>query len=206
MNKIFIEAKHKNTSEYNFIHTLVSKYFPNKEIDIVCMDGVSNLFSEAIQNKICQAQDEREQVLVLVDADFPSKGWGYSARLKDMKKGMCEHTMDFPFFIYPNNHDDGDVEILMESIARKDIHNVWWNCFEDYEVCVKGAKDADGNLKYNLPNRKAKLHTYISSQMLSNKQRDKIGRGCWLFDDSNYWDLSSGELKSLLDFFATYLR
>lgn len=205
MNKIFIEAKHERTSEYNFIQTIVFKHFPNKEFKIVCMDGVANLFSETILNQINQALDEGDHVLVLVDADDRNKGWGFSARRQDILAKANHHKVCFPFFVYPNHMEDGDVEVLMESVARKDIYRDWWSCFEDYEVCVKGAKDENGNLKYKLPNRKAKLHTFISSQTLSNKQRDKVGRGYWLFDNPSYWDLESEKLKPLLDFLAANL-
>lgn len=205
MDKIFIEAQHNKTSEFNFIHTVVSKHFPGKEDGIVCMGGVDKLFNEAILNNIRQTQDEGGKALILVDADFPSKGWGFSARQHDVLSKMSSHEVVFPLFIYPNNKDDGDVETLMESLARKDLHQEWWDCFEDYETCVKGAKDKTGNYKYNLPNRKAKLHTYISSQMLCKKKREMLGKGDWLFADSDYWDLSRCELKPLLDFFATNL-
>ena len=110
-------------------------------------------------------------------------------------------SLSFPLFIYPNNNDDGDVEVLMESLVRKDLHQDWWDCFEDYEKCIQGARDTENNLKYNLPNRKAKLHTFISSQQLSNKQRKRLGSGFWLFDVSKYWDFTREELKPLLDFF-----
>lgn len=206
MNKIFIEARHDKTSEYNFLKTVLSQNFRDKEIEFVFMDGVDNLFCETILNQIHQAQDEGDHVLVVLDADFPSKGWGFTKRTEDVQEKMQFNGVTFPFFLYPNNHDDGDVETLMESLACKDIHEKWWNCFEDYEMCVRGIRDVDGKLKYNIPNRKAKLHTYISSQQLSNKQRDKVGRGCWLFDDKSYWDLSKDELKPLLYFFVKNLK
>lgn len=183
MNKIFIEAKHDNTSEFRFLKTVLSQSFQDREFAFIFMDGVDNLFSETILNQIRQAKDEGDNVLVVLDADFPSKGWGFAERTQDVIKKMRLTGVNFPFFLYPNNQDDGDVECLMEALARKDIHAKWWDCFGDYEKCVKGIRDGNGNLMYNIPNRKAKLHTYISSQQLSNKQRDKVGRGHWLFDN-----------------------
>ena len=188
MNFIFIEAKNSNTSEYNFIKTILDNNFADKDKEIVCMDGVDNLFCPAIINRMKQAQDAGDNALVLVDADYPSKGWGHNKRLDDIEDRKTKLSLSFPLFIYPNNSHDVDVEILMESLVRKDLHKDWWDCFEDYEKCIQGAKDAENKPKYNLPNRKAKLHTYISSQQLSNRQRKKIGAGFWLFDDSNYWD------------------
>lgn len=206
MNKIFIEAKHDKTSEYYFLKTVLTQRFQNKEFVFIFMDGVCNLFSESILNQIQQSQDEGNNVLVILDSDTPSKGWGFEKRAKDVKEKMQRNGVTFPFFLYPNNQDDGDVETLMESLARKDIHEKWWNCFEDYETCVKGIRDDKGDLMYNIPNRKAKLHTYISSQQLSNSQRKKVGHGCWLFDDVCYWDLSKVELTPLIKFLQKNLK
>lgn len=205
MNFIFIEAKNSNTSEYNFIKTILDNNFADKDKEIVCMDGVDNLFCPAIINRMKQAQDAGDNVFVLVDADYPSNGWGHNKRHDDIEDRKTKLSLSFQLFIYPNNSDDGDVEILMESLVRKDLHKDWWDCFEDYEKCIQGAKDAENKPKYNLPNRKAKLHTYISSQQLSNRQRKKIGAGFWLFDDSNYWDFTREELSPLLEYFQANL-
>lgn len=206
MNLIFIEAKNANTSECNFLKAVLSKHFVDKSVEFICMDGVGNLFQKSIINRMEQAQVEGDSVLVLVDADSPSKGWGYTKRHDDIEDKKTQLQLNFPLFIYPNNNDDGDVEVLMESLIRKDLHKDWWDCFEDYETCIQGAKDSENNQKYNLPNRKAKLHTYITSQQLNKKQRDKIGSGFWLFDDPKYWDLTREALKPLFDFFDAHLK
>ncbi len=206
MNKIFIEAKHNKTSEYNFLKTILAQHHQGKEIEFIFMNGVGNLFNESILNQIRQSLDEGDHVMVILDADFLEKGWGFERRKKDVMAKMQSQDISFPFFLYPDNQSDGDVETLMESLARKDMHKGWWNCFDDYEICVKGIRDAEGNLMYNVPNRKAKLHTYISSQRLSNRQRDKVGRGHWLFDDAKYWDLSDSNLAPLLKFFDENLK
>lgn len=52
MNFIFIEAKNSNTSEYNFIKTILDNNFADKDKEIVCMDGVDNLLFVKICIKI----------------------------------------------------------------------------------------------------------------------------------------------------------
>lgn len=206
MNKIFIEAKKEATAECQFLKTILSLYFPDKEVKFVCMDGVGNLFTESIMNQIEQAAEDGEQVIVLLDADTVEKQVGFVARCEDIIEKQRRYGMNFPFFLYPNHADDGDVETLMESLARKDLHHVWWDCFEDYERCVGGVSDETGLQRYVLPNRKAKLHTFISSQRLKKPQRDKLGGGNWLFDDADYWDLSRQELHPLVEFFRNNLQ
>lgn len=205
MNRIFIEAAKEETSECNFLKVLISKHFPSAEVEFVTMKGVDNLFNESILNHMRFAANEGDCVMVLLDADTVEKGWGFAKRQKDVTDKMKANGVSFPFFLYPNNCDDGDVEALMESIARKERHQTWWDCFNDYETCVGGCLDDEGKSKYLVPNRKAKLYTYINSQQLSRKLRDKLGSGNWLFDDERFWDMESEELKPLLDFLKAHI-
>ncbi len=206
MNKIFIEAGKKETPEYNFIKTIIEKFFQGKKCEIITMGGAEKLFGEIIRNKIDEANIDGNQVLVLVDADTVKKGYGYEKRKDWIEKQMREHEFSFPYFIYPNNQDDGDVEVLMESVARKDLHKTFFDCFEKYEMCVSGEIDELGQSKYNTPNLKGKLHTYMTAQKLSNAQRKRIGSGDWLFDNADYWDLEVESLQPLKDFFKEYLK
>ncbi len=206
MNKIFIEAKKPQTSEYCFLETILKNEFPDKSYNIICMDGVDNLFNQGILTLIRTFQDNGDKVIVILDADTIDKKWGFEARKSNTMEKMRENKVEFPFFLYPNNHDDGDFEVLLESLARKDLHNKWWDCFEDYETCVSGIRDKSGEPRYVIPNRKAKLHTYISSQRLNNASRKKLGSGQWLFDNPDYWDFSRPELEPLVEFLKENLE
>lgn len=206
MNKIFIEAKKAETAECNFLNTIIARYFPKVDIEFVLMNGVGNLFNETNINQMMQAREEDKNVIVILDADTIEKGAGFTARLKSVTEKKMELGLDFPLFLYPNNNDDGDVEVLMEQLARKDLHDKWWDCFNDYETCIAGVVDTEGNKLYKLPNRKAKLHTYISSQQLSNAKRNKLGSGNWLFGNEEFWDMTRPELMPLVDFLRQHLR
>ena len=206
MTKIFIEAEDKTTPEYNFLKAFVSLHFPTKDVDFTCIGGIGNLFNETNKNQISQAQEVGEQVLILLDADTIAKGHGFAKRKADIDNDMQTFKLSVPYFIYPNNKDDGDVETLMESAARRDLHQVFFDCFEDYEKCVSGVKDQYGLPLYNTPNLKGKLHTYMNAQKLSNKLRRKLGTGNWLFDNTNYWDLNAVDLQPLKEFLAINLK
>lgn len=215
MNKIFIEAKDEKTSEYHFLSAILEKFFPDKtiskdgkegDIKFVCINGIGNLFNDTNKNQMSQALDEGNTVLILVDADYHDKNkkTGYTNRKKDINEKMKDFVL--PFFIYPNNKDDGSVEVLMEAAARRDLHSVVFDCFEDYEKCVSGVKDDNGQARYNTPNIKGKLHTYITAQKLSSKKRDKLGSGDWLFNDTDFWDLDTESLKPLIAFLKENLK
>lgn len=205
MTKIFIEAANKTTPECNFLKAFIKTHFPSKEVDFVCIGGIANLFNEANINQIHQSQEVGEQVLILIDADTTAKEYGFAKRKADIDKAMQEQKISVPYFIYPNNNDDGDVETLMESAARRDLHQVFFDCFEDYEKCVSGVKDKSGQPLYNTPNLKGKLHTYMNAQKLSNKLRRKLGTGDWLFCNTEYWDLNAKPLQPLKDFLTNNL-
>lgn len=176
MTKIFIEAENKTTPEYNFLKAFVDMHFPTKDIDFICIGGIGNLFNETNINQISQSQAVGEQVLILIDADTVAKGYGFAKRKADIDDELQRLKLSVPYFIYPNNNDDGEVETLMESAARHDLHKVFFDCFEDYEKCVSGVKDKLGQPLYNTPNLKGKLHTYINAQKLSNKLRKSWGQ------------------------------
>lgn len=141
----------------------------------------------------------------MADADTVAKGFGYEKRKEEIEKGMTDNGITFPYFLYPNNRDEGEVETLMEATARRDLHQTFFDCFEDYERCVLGSKDTEGNPLYNTPNLKGKLHTYISAQKLSNNKRRRIGSGNWLFDDGTFWDLNVVSLQPLKEFLSKEL-
>ncbi len=206
MTKIFIEAKNDKTSEYHFLHTILNVFFPEAEVEFMFMDGIGNLYNETNLNQIRLAQESGEQVVVLADADTIVKGFGYTKRKEEIDNGMVAHKLSFPYFLYPNNQNDGAVEELMESATRRDIHPTVFDCFEDYEKCVSGVKDESGKPKYNVPNLKGKLHTYMAAQKLPRKLCKRFGSGDWLFDNQDYWNLEVDALQPLKDFFVAHLK
>ena len=206
MTKIFIEAKGYKTSEYHFIEAIIKLFFPKKKVSFICMNGIGNLFNETNLNQINLAKESDEQVIVLADADTIAKRQGYALRKAEIENGMATHAVSFPYFLYPNHQDDGDVETLMESAARRDLHAVFFDCFEDYEKCVSGTKDESGNPIYNVPDLKSKLNTYMRAQKLPRKLRDRFGSGDWLFDNTDYWNLNAPSLLPLKEFLAKYLK
>lgn len=206
MNTIFIEAEKKDTAEHHFLTAIMEKYFPDMKYELITMGGVANLFNEVNMNLLRSKTVEGINCLAILDADTIEKGWGFAKRKADVEKNQQQQGVAFPFFLYPDNGSDGDVEHLMESLVRQDLHPTFFKCFSQYEMCVGGDVDADGNQRYNTPDLKGKLHTYMSSQKLSNKQRRRLGQGDWLFDDLNYWDLNRKAVQPLVDFLNVNLK
>lgn len=213
MTKIFIEAKSNKTSEYHFLQAIISKFFPAIEVEFIFMDDIGNLYNETNLNQIKLAQETDEQVIVFADADTVAKGYGYVKRKKEIDNGIATNAVAFPYFIYPNNQDDGDVEVLMEAAALYAPNKVFFDCYADYETCLKGVKDGNGESIYNVPSLKGKVYAYAAAQTIYDTQQrqripliKKMGCGDWFFNDKSYWNLDVDALQPLKEFLAINLK
>ncbi len=197
MVHFFIESKNESTPEYVFVNKYVKRCRPELEFDIIPIDGIGNLFNNSNMNLMRLHSAKREKDIVIVDTDFPKNGGGYADRKKHIEEQAVSESVAFNLFLFPNNSDDGIFENLLETIARKDKHKLFFDCFSDYENCMKSQKDCDGNPVYQVPNLKGKLHTYINAVPMAQKVRNKLGRGDWQFENNEYWDLNSPALEPL---------
>lgn len=207
MVQIFIEAKRLATPEGCFLQTIIKRFIPeSKSYEIIPTDGWTNLFCETNVMKFISNSDTGGENLVIFDADYPEKeNGGYENRLKVLKEKLAEKGVtDAHIFLWPDNESDGDFETLLESLARKELYQEYFDCFDDYEKCIAGPKDANGINKYHWPNQKARMYTYISSMQLSKKQRDRLSYD-WLFEDNKYWYLDSEKLAFVVAFLKSYL-
>lgn len=205
MNKILIEAKSKETPECCFLKAVLDTMFICGDIEFICMDGIGNLFTEPVKNQIRQAQLDEEQIIILADADTKAKGYGYNKRKEEIETRLIKEVGPVPYFLYPDNHSDGDIECLMESAVQRKLHSAFFDCYEDYEKCIQGEKNSLGEARYNVPSLKNKLHTYMAAQKLHRKEREKFRIGEWLFENREYWNLEVEELNPLKEFFKMNL-
>lgn len=198
MTNIYLETWKAVTPEYVFIRTLLEKILGKDmaQIKIVCVNGWQNLPNVA--NDIKANTLAGGTNLVVFDADTPANGGGFQTRLQCIQQMLIQEGLTAQIFLFPDNRHDGDLECLLEQLVRDDIHQQFFDCFSDYENCLGSG--------YVHPNRKAKLYSYVSSQLaLSNNQRKKVGRGEWCFDDPNLWDLNRQVLDALKVFFNQWI-
>lgn len=191
MKYVYIEAKNDKTPEYQFL-AAVLRHYGIKQVTIVPIDGWANL--KNMSPKLHQNLLEGDKIAILFDADGAENGGGNEKRMQAIHETLADIGInDVSVFLWPNNQNDGDFETMLENIVRVDLHEIFFSCFHDYEVCV--AK------QYNTPNRKGKFHTFITAQKGLNKmQRNRIGSGYWLFDAPNLWNLDSDYLQPLKAF------
>lgn len=218
MTHIYIEAKNNHQTEYFFLKAIISEFFLEKkeEVDFkfYFLDGVDNLFNEKKSNiqTIQKAQAEDIDVIVIVDADKKEDGNGFQKRKEEIEKGMKNHNISFPYFIYPNNQDDGIVENLILSTAIQASNKKFFDCYSDYEVCLQGVKDDNGERKYNVPDLKGKVYAYAEAQTIYDSTTNKrvplikkSNKNDWSFDNEEFWNLDSEELNPLKEFLKAHL-
>ncbi|MDE7418907.1 MAG: hypothetical protein K2N35_01710 [Muribaculaceae bacterium] len=158
--------------------------------EIIPLNGKDTL--HLAKNQFLQNTAEGGRNLIIFDADSKENLGGYQRRKEDLETQLHDLEIPAKLFLWPNDQDDGDFETLLEGIARKDLHKQFFDCFNDYEACL--------GREYLKPNKKGKLHTYVSSMKLSNSQRRTIGSGDWLFEDETLWDLESPTLCRIKEF------
>ena len=98
-------------------------------------------------------------------------------------------------FLFPNNKDTGNLEILLEKIAKyKDV----LNCFDSYENCINGLKKNNPNI--NTPAKKSKVYAYMHIFGFKNsiKKTEK-------FDLTPYVNFDDPYLDPLRDFLIKFL-
>lgn len=200
MVHFFIESKNDSTPEYVFLEEYIKTVRPDLKFHIVPMDGLGNLFNNSITTMMRLHSSKQEKNIVIVDTDYPENNGGFAYRSKSIADQARTAGLTFELFLFPNNSADGIFENLLESIAQTEKHKLFFDCFSDYENCMKSQKDANGKPIYQVPNLKGKLHTYITAVPMPQKLRKNLGRGNWQFENKDYWDMDSSALEPLRNF------
>lgn len=209
MMNIFIEAKDTKTPEAEFLRAILNRLdIPVEAYSLKPTNGYTNLMDSdnaANINAMRVNTDVGEKNLVVFDADSVNNNGGLEKRRDQLLQKKEELGLEFELFLWPDNSNDGDVEILMESIARKDFYPEFFDCFGKYECCISRRKDDDGKQFYSTPNRKGKLHTYFTSLPISKTKKDKVGSGLWQWNNPEIWDLDSDSLTPIKEFLKKHL-
>lgn len=167
---------------------LYCKYLESeiKSVQICQTDGKDNI--KNVKEKIHKALNMSERVLIIFDADDDIQKsleniQNQLVSLNYSWKNQCE------IFLMPNNKDAGNLETLLENIAKE---KCILKCFDNYIECI--AKLCDKNSTIRLPNKKAKVFAYLSSFGFKNGDKN------FKMDDS-ILNLQSPYLNNLKDFF-----
>jgi len=188
------------TNEYHFVNDYLHHIMPSieqKDYTITDVGGKDKLSFFANQMK--QNQRLGELNLVIFDSDFSSNGGGFKRRREEILALKEQLGIEFELFLFPNNHEEGAFEELLLKIINQK-HQCLLDCFKGYEMCIG---NYDKEKKYERPNTKAKIYSYISTFKRSRSQKEKFKAGNWDFLNQEYWNLDVEYLMPLKNFFLS---
>ena len=195
MTRIFVEGRDADFIE-KYLLSLMGENAGRWEI--IQTNGYTNL--ALIDQQFKENSDNGGINLIIFDADFPETNGGFAARYEYIEEKIKELSISGEIFLFPNNKDDGDFELMLENVINEE-HRCLLACFEGYENCIGRHCDEKGNPKYITPNRKAKIYAYVESFKKSRKEREKFkNKKEYFFNNPNYWNLNSEYLNPLKEF------
>lgn len=210
---IFVEtgipaAKKNNkqyTNEWHFIQQYIKHLcstLADGDIDIIDVGGKDKL--AFFDNQMRDYTRNGDKNLVIFDCDSIANGGGLKKRQDDFEALKKSADIDFDYFLFPNNQDEGAFEDLLLQIINPK-HQGIMDCFSHYEKCVGGQNEAMGGNCYEMPNIKAKVYTYITAFKRNKGDANKVKNGDWNFCNVEYWDLDHAYLMPLKSFLKKYL-
>ncbi|MDR3367288.1 MAG: hypothetical protein LBO71_10045 [Prevotellaceae bacterium] len=211
--KIFVEGN----ADQRFLHHYVEKLFGIPLIyttkgalrDIVSADGWT-----AIKSSGKKGEDIREDMrrntaegginLAIFDADFAANGGGFGARKAEIEEWKINYGLNFELFLFPNNHDDGALENLLEQIIN--IQNApVFDCWERFENCLP-TKTTCAKNPLTIPAKKSKIYAYMEVLHGETKsEKDKIKDPNRDFKNEQHWNLNAPALEPLKAFLHAHL-
>lgn len=157
---------------------LYCKYL-NIEVRIDVVDGKDNLI-----NRWNLIRDDEKHLIIFDADDYYNDS---KTNIENQINQMNISNENYDIFLLPNNKDNGNLETLIEKIARyKEV----LKCFEGYEECI--SKLGINDIK--LPPKKDKVFAYMQSFGFKNSIKPKE------FDLSPYVDFEDKYLEDLKNF------
>lgn len=208
MINIFVEGTNsKKSQDHSLIKFMIDSKIPelviNQNYKIINVGGWTNL--SKVDNLFKENTDSGGLNLVIFDADSEDNDGGFEVRREELLAKKAELNIEFELFLFPNNNQNGDLELLLEKILHEN-HEVLLTCFEEYENCISNPKDEDGNSIYKAPIRKSKIYSCIDAIPKSKKQREEFHKGNWFFGNNEIWNFENPYLNPLFEFLDEHLK
>ncbi len=188
------------TNEQHFMEQYVEHINDTAEVNIIGVGGKDHL--PAFKNIMLDNTRSGGTNLVIFDCDYSVNGGGILNKRAWIEKIKRDNGVDFDYFFFPNNKDEGDFEVMLLNIINKE-HECILDCFDAFEMCISGHNN-DGKDIYESPNLKAKMYTYIATFKMDDGGKS-VKQGNWHFNDERYWNLDSPYLNPLKEFLRKYL-
>ena len=169
--------------------------------DIITTGGWQDIKSNTIVNQLKKNTADGGLNLVVFDADADVDTRG--AELKQIK---IEKDVQFETFLFPNNHDSGALEDLLERNINTENQCVM-DCWHRYEDDLKGQSIPWKRPPTpTSPAKKSMIYGYLEALVGTSKsQKDLIKERNRDYTDSHHWNLDSEALSPLKSFLSSFL-
>ena len=199
--KIFVEG----VADKRFISQLLENRCDiDVDLDkIIKVDGWTKLLnSNLYATQIQQTSDNGGVNLVVFDADDD-----FETRKHQLLEWKNDNGLNFELFLFPNNHDVGELEDLLEQIINpqnQPVMDVWYS----YEQKLKSVELPWRNGRpLTVPAKKTKIYAYLEVLLgKSRSQKDKIKEANRDYAKAEHWNLRAEQLDKLLSFLKTNLQ
>lgn len=185
---IFVEGK----ADMKFISDFVKNRFEynlKEGIEVLEVGGKDRLYKFKIQ--FTERIDQGLTNLVIYDADQSFIETRNALEAVNNTSGI-----QFENFLFPNNEENGDLEVLLEKIVN-DPGKPVIECIDNFFKCLDSIKSPE--IKYQR-DRKSRIYAYAS--ILTSNDAAKESNRDYL--NINMWNLKSDSLKPLYDFLKPY--
>lgn len=199
--KIFVEG----VTDVKFISDIISHKFnvePKAEWFVIT-GGFGKLFSEKSLNQLKRIQDDEGTNLVIFDTDksFDSIEESFEIRHNFLLNKSNESEILIKLFLFPNNQDAGDRELLLQQIANPLVYEPVAICYESYFDCLHTYNEEyqrKKGMSLSIPPQRLKRKLTLSNFLSFHDQRkDEDKRN---YADTDFWDLNHPALNPLIDF------
>lgn len=142
------------------------------------------------------SSDDGGTNLVIFDADDD-----FTNRQKELLAWKEKHSLDFELFLFPNNHDCGELEDLLEQIINPNNQPIL-DCWKEYEKSLtKIVLPWRQGIPLTLPAKKTKIYAYLETLLgKSRKQKELIKENKRDYKNPNHWNLNAQGIFALTDF------
>lgn len=176
----------------------------NWQNNIYKTNGWTNLSSaknEAVRNNMIRTTRQGGVNLVIFDADTDAKV--RKAELEDVK---AIYGLAFETFLFPNNHDSGAIEELLENIINPQNQCVI-DCWKHYEIDLSHQSITWKQPPFpTTPSSKSKIYAYLEALVgTTQSEKEKIKDRNRDFLNNNHWNLAANYLATLKDFLLANL-
>lgn len=166
------------------------------ERNILSLDGWTNLKGLTWQQRMRTNTANDIRNIVIIDADND-----IDVRRKDILDWKQKNSLEFEFFLLPNDKDNGALEDLLERIINPNNKPIF-DCWEDYEKALVKL-DIPGRTPPPLttPAKKTKIYGYLEALLGPTKdEKELIKERNRKYDNKMHWNLDAECLKPLKEF------